>query len=291
MMADVRGNETMNEQELQETMERMRALGLQTEVCDVDVPVMSVRVVCGTPKEIYEAVAEDYYMIPKRVAGHHAHVAVIAEGNSMVDAGIMPGDRLEVELCEAGEVREGDIVVAEIDGVGTVKEIYTDEEGTLWLLPYNENYDAIEVSAESQLRIFGRVVGVVSRPAISTGRERAAKVRKARAAKRKRITTARIEAAIICMGEQVEHARQWYAVMRAMVDAGAFEATDYAGFVEMVHRLLPEHGHLPVGAELRRMAVQSFARQVALWDNSNAPVTGQRFDDYLRIARATQQAL
>ena len=33
------------------------------------------------------------------------------------------------------------------------------------------------------------------------------------------------------------------------------------------------------------MAVQSFNKPVRLWDSDDAPVKGQRFDDYLHIAK------
>ena len=38
------------------------------------------------------------------------------------------------------------------------------------------------------------------------------------------------------------------------------------------------------------MMVDSFARAVVLWDEREAPVTGERFKAYLRIARATMEA-
>ena len=34
------------------------------------------------------------------------------------------------------------------------------------------------------------------------------------------------------------------------------------------------------------MAVQSFNKPMRLWDSDDAPVKGQRFDDYLHIAKA-----
>ena len=43
--------------------------------------------------------------------------------------------------------------------------------------------------------------------------------------------------------------------------------------------------------EMRRLAVQSFSKPTSLWDKSNAPVSGQSFDDYLRIARLAMDSL
>ena len=93
------------------------------------------------------------------------------------------------------------------------------------------------------------------------------------------------------MGEVVKHGRQWYAVYRAMVDKGVLEDGNYTDFCESVTTLLPDHGHLPVPGELRRMAVQTFRKSPTLWERGDAPVSGQRFDDYLRIANLTAEKL
>lgn len=282
----------MNQDELKETLAALKQLGVKAEVCDTPVPLMTANVVCGTPKEIGDAGIEDNYLLPRSIAGRNPHIFIYAEGNSMIDAGIAPGDRLDVELCNQNEVHDGDIVVARIDGLATVKELYTDEEGTGWLLPYNEAYTAIEITDESDFYVFGRVIGVTHRPIASSSRERAAKVKKARQElRRKAGSKTNLETVIIEMSTLVEHARQWYAVMRALADADVIDASDFTGFVETVQRIVPDHEHLPIGSELRRMAVQSFAKRVALWDSANAPVRGQRFDDYLRIARATLDAI
>ena len=55
--------------------------------------------------------------------------------------------------------------------------------------------------------------------------------------------------------------------------------------------LLPDHEHLPTAKELSRMAVQSFVKKIDLWDRNDAPVRGNRFDYYLRIARMTDEKL
>lgn len=62
-------------------------------------------------------------------------------------------------------------------------------------------------------------------------------------------------------------------------------------FCNRVARLLPEHEHLPVAKELSRMAVQSFAKPVSMWDINNAPVKGTRFYDYMQIAKNMDKLL
>ena len=86
------------------------------------------------------------------------------------------------------------------------------------------------------------------------------------------------------IGDEVKHARQWYAVFRAMVDYNVIADSAVQQFCERVKNLLPAHEHLPNYKEVGRMAVLSFAKRISMWNEDNAPVTGYRFRDYLSIA-------
>lgn len=77
-------------------------------------------------------------------------------GDSMSEAGIMDGDLVIVDA--AREVKNRDIVVAEVDGEWTVKELIQ-RDGSLTLLPANARYQPIHPKQE--LRIAGVVTGVV----------------------------------------------------------------------------------------------------------------------------------
>ena len=76
-----------------------------------------------------------------------------------------------------------------------------------------------------------------------------------------------------------------------MVDKGVYGKNDFDAFVWQVHEAVPTHAHLPTGKELRRMAVDSFAKPVSLWMPHKAPVSGKRFEDYLQLATLTYQCL
>ena len=78
-------------------------------------------------------------------------------GDSMLDAGIQEGDKVVVE-SEAG-VNVGDIVVAIVDGDYTVKYFDKTKDGKIVLQPGNPKYSPIV--PENELKIFGKVVGVV----------------------------------------------------------------------------------------------------------------------------------
>ncbi len=78
-------------------------------------------------------------------------------GDSMIDAGIQEGDKVVVE--SEASVNVGDIVVAIVDGDYTVKYFDKTKNGKIILQPGNPNYSTIV--PENELRIFGKVVGVV----------------------------------------------------------------------------------------------------------------------------------
>jgi len=78
-------------------------------------------------------------------------------GDSMLDAGIHEGDKVVVE--SEASVNVGDIVVAIVDGDYTVKYFDKSKDGKIILQPGNPNYSPI--IPENELKIFGKVVGVV----------------------------------------------------------------------------------------------------------------------------------
>lgn len=77
-------------------------------------------------------------------------------GDSMIEAGINPGDLVVIE--EEREPKEGEIVVARVDGEFTLKYFYR-KNGQVFLMPANKKYQPI-VPAEN-LEIFGIVVSVI----------------------------------------------------------------------------------------------------------------------------------
>ena len=91
---------------------------------------------------------------------------------------------------------------------------------------------------------------------------------------------------IICrVAHMVKHKRQWYAVYRALVDQKLLDKDMFATFSDLVAQHLPHHEHIPSAGLMRRMATQSFRKPIALWDAEDAPVSGARFEEYMRIAR------
>ena len=147
----------MNKKELNEELKRMRQAGLNPLKCDTAVPLVDVPVLAGYPAEAGDSSDGEHVLLPRKLVGRHPVFLIDAEGLSMKDAGIMSGDRLEVQM--GTEVADGDIVVAEVDGSYTVKTLFTDEDGTMWLVPQNSEYDAIALTG-SLWRIIGKVIGL-----------------------------------------------------------------------------------------------------------------------------------
>jgi len=82
---------------------------------------------------------------------------VRVEGDSMIDAGILPGDVLVVDRSLTA--KHDDIVVASVDGDFTVKTLIT--RPRIALEPANKAYKAIEFVDGNELEIFGVVTSVV----------------------------------------------------------------------------------------------------------------------------------
>jgi repressor LexA len=83
--------------------------------------------------------------------------ALRVRGESMLNAGILPGDLVVVQQQETA--RNGEIVVAMIEDEATVKT-YSRKNGHVWLLPENEAYEPID---GTYAQILGKVAAVIRR--------------------------------------------------------------------------------------------------------------------------------
>jgi DNA polymerase V len=82
---------------------------------------------------------------------------VRAQGDSMIDAGIFPGDILVVD--RSLEARHGDVVIACLNGELTVKRLETRPHSRL--VPMNKAYAPIDIPEDADLELFGVVTNVV----------------------------------------------------------------------------------------------------------------------------------
>ena len=81
--------------------------------------------------------------------------ALRVRGDSMINAGILDGDKVVVRPQQSAD--DGQIVVARIGDEATVKRLRR-RNGQIWLLPENDNYDPID---GSEAELIGLVKAVV----------------------------------------------------------------------------------------------------------------------------------
>ena len=132
------------------------------EICDdsfqmvrtemVSLPVIG-NVAAGQPILAEENI-EDYFPVPADLVPHGDSFILNVRGDSMINAGILNGDRVFVSQCSTAN--NGDIVVALIDDSATVKRFYR-EKDHIRLQPENDYMDPIIVK---NCEIVGKVFGI-----------------------------------------------------------------------------------------------------------------------------------
>ena len=80
------------------------------------------------------------------------------KGDSMNDVGINDGDLLVID--KSLEPVDGKIAVCYIDGEFTVKRIKIDKD-CCWLMPANDKYSPVKVTADNEFLIWGIVINVI----------------------------------------------------------------------------------------------------------------------------------
>jgi repressor LexA len=122
---------------------------------DMEVPLLG-RIAAGAP---VEAVADDAKLNFSDFVGHTDTFALEVRGDSMIEDHICSGDFVLVE--KTPQVRDGDIVVALVDGMETtLKRFYREPNEQVRLQPANPAMQPIVVST-SALQIQGRVLAVL----------------------------------------------------------------------------------------------------------------------------------
>ena len=118
------------------------------------IPIVG-NVAAGTPILAQECV-EDYLTF--EVGGDEsAYFALRVRGYSMKNAGILPGDLVIVR--QQPTANNGEIVVALLGEEATVKRLRR-QNGEIWLMPENEDFEPID---GREAAILGRVTAVVRR--------------------------------------------------------------------------------------------------------------------------------
>ena len=135
-------------------IEVLSALGAPVLTAVRDIPILG-RVPAGKPF-LSEENSEGLLTIPSDM-GSGKLFALQVKGDSMIDAGIMDGDRVIVK--QQGTAENGAIVCALIEGEATLKRFY-EKDGVVTLKAENEKYQPITVTS-GEFRIVGRVIGLM----------------------------------------------------------------------------------------------------------------------------------
>lgn len=121
-------------------------------------PIFLGRLPAGFPSP-----ADDYLEgkldITKHLVKHPAATFYVrVSGDSMLGAGIHSGDLLVVD--RSLEPKNGNVIVAALDGDLTVKRLYQ-RDGIIRLLPENQKYQPIEIQEGQSFEIWGVVTNVI----------------------------------------------------------------------------------------------------------------------------------
>lgn len=121
----------------------------------IGVPLMG-RIAAGTPVEAIPNQAELHFTDFK---GDDSTYALQVRGDSMIEDHICDGDFVLIE--KVNHVRDGDIVVALVDGMETtLKRFYKEPDQRIRLQPANASMQPIYVH-QNQLQIQGRLIAVL----------------------------------------------------------------------------------------------------------------------------------
>ena len=115
-------------------------------------------VACGPGQEEEERFIE-YIHMPECMVGSGEFFALIAKGESMIDAGVHPGDYVIVRRQQTA--RSGDLIIALSDGKNNLKKLALDEENQKYILrSCNPDKEAFPDIIVDELQVQGIAIGV-----------------------------------------------------------------------------------------------------------------------------------
>ena len=113
----------------------------------VNIPFFDIRVVAGFPVPLdNDEKAQDIDLIRMLCPHPEASYLIRVNGDSMIDAGVLPSTR-EIAMCE-------------LNGEYTLKH-FVKEDGQGWLIPANPDYPRIRISSEDDFSVWGTVTFII----------------------------------------------------------------------------------------------------------------------------------
>lgn len=120
------------------------------------IPLFASKVPAGFPSPAEEHVEARLDPTEYLVEQADATFFVTIQGQSMIDVGLMPGDKVVVDRSRTPSV--GNIVLAVVDGEFTIKTLGK-AKGKQVLLPANPDFKPIEIKEGMQFEVWGVVTG------------------------------------------------------------------------------------------------------------------------------------
>lgn len=275
----------MTTKELPEVVGLLKEAGWDAMLPDTEVPYYSCGVRAGGPEGIGDY-AEEYIHVPRELVGYEPIIMIRARGDSMCDAGIENGDVISLLLDP--DVKDGQIVVALLDGEATLKAYFCDDTGEKWLVPQNQRYKPIRMSEFADVRILGRVVDVKKNVENVAFRTLQQQVRGAKPKEEHPLTDEIVQRAVKKWLPEMTNSRQWFCVYRVLVDKGYLRDHAFHELKERMDALFPDNDFNINPKDLSRMCYGSFDKRLFFWEESTAPVQGKRYQEYLRLAQEFQ---
>jgi len=116
------------------------------------------RIAAGAP--ILAMEGQNSLSVPAALLGPGEHYALEVSGDSMIEAGILDGDYALIRKTETA--RDGEIVVALVDGTDATLKFFRREGGSVCLKPANRAYEDQRYPA-SHVQVQGRLAGLLRR--------------------------------------------------------------------------------------------------------------------------------
>lgn len=104
-----------------------------------EIPMLGL-VKAGFPSDAEESVLDTVSLEDLLIGKKELTYMLEVDGDSMIDAHIQKGDTVLVE--KTNTARDGEIVIAEVDGEFTMK-YFRNKQGKVWLEPANKNFKNI----------------------------------------------------------------------------------------------------------------------------------------------------
>lgn len=121
---------------------------------DMDVSFVDAVIKAGFPSPAQDYLTGTIDLNKELIRHRDTTFLARVSGNSLQEAGICDGDIIMID--KSLEARNGDFVVAFVDGEFTLKEFRLDDNAKCaWLIPHNKDYEPIKVTEENQFMIWG----------------------------------------------------------------------------------------------------------------------------------------